>query len=71
MATNFIEIYDSAINEIDDPNITNVYKSSAISFFKIMYNYFIQHYKTKYLLSVGGLSPKVLLLLAVLPFRQT
>lgn len=39
MATNFIEIYDSAINEIDDPNITNAYKSSAISFFKIMYNY--------------------------------
>lgn len=41
MSTSFIEIYDRAITEFDDPNITKVYNLSQISFFQVMYNYLI------------------------------
>lgn len=39
MATSFIEIYDRAIAEIDDPTITKTYNNSPTDFFKIMYTY--------------------------------
>ena len=39
MATSFVVIYDRAISEFDDPQITQAYTASPISFFQIMYNF--------------------------------
>lgn len=39
MGTSFLDIYNMAITNIDDPFITKAYQNNQIQFFKIMYNY--------------------------------